>query len=60
MIANFICAPLAHVPIVIAALALCEQRQSTRWRADLLDGSEPAKIATVPVNAPQSRDQEKA
>jgi hypothetical protein len=45
------------VPIVIAALTLCEQHPSTRWIADLLDGSEPPKIAAVPVNASQSGDQ---
>jgi AI-2 transport protein TqsA len=48
------------VPIVIAALTLCEQHPSTRWIADLLDGSEQPKIAAVPADAPESRDQEKA
>jgi len=28
------------VPIVIAALTLCDQRDSTRWIATLLSGSE--------------------
>jgi predicted PurR-regulated permease PerM len=48
------------VPIVIAALTLCEQHPSTRWIADLLDGSETPKIASVPVSVPEARDQEKA
>ena len=48
------------VPIVIAALTLCEQHPSTRWIADLLDGSEKPKIASIPVDAPESRDQKKA
>jgi AI-2 transport protein TqsA len=48
------------VPIVIAALTLCEQHRSTRWIADLLDGSEKPKIASVPVSVRESQDQEKA
>jgi predicted PurR-regulated permease PerM len=48
------------VPILIAALTLCEQHPSTRWIADLLDGSEKPKIPAMPVNAPESRDHEKA
>jgi AI-2 transport protein TqsA len=48
------------VPILIAALTLCEQHPSTRWIADLLDGAEKADIASVPVGVPASRDQEKA
>jgi AI-2 transport protein TqsA len=47
------------VPIVIAALTLCEQHPSTRWIADLLDGSEKPKIASVPVSAPESRGEER-
>jgi AI-2 transport protein TqsA len=48
------------VPIVIAALTLCEQHPSTRWIADLLDGAENPKIASVPAGVPVPRDQEKA
>jgi AI-2 transport protein TqsA len=48
------------VPIVIAALTLCEQHPSTRWIANLLNGTEDTKIASVPVAVSGSRDQEEA
>jgi AI-2 transport protein TqsA len=46
------------VPILIAALTLCEQHPSTLWIANLLDGSEDPKIPSIPAAVPGSRGQE--